>query len=435
MKKGSKILLWLIIGIVSIAGTIGFCYYTDWLTKFILEKSTSIQKNFLFLLCWIFFALFVSFLEALLVRKSYRGIGKVFLKSRAEESEILGEKVEEVKETRTMLSIYFLIPLILNTFAADKISNGGVFTNRGIFGKVGTMKTMLRSDDPESRREGIKMSVNSPGEDVGDLIANIIEEGGKLSGDAAWAAGIRQDRRSIKALKKLYLMGNEKQKGIAIVALSELKDYSLVTEAINDLRGRKGPLVHIVVALGNLGCLEAIEEISKIAGEKEKGRLIRASAFWAISMIEQERFRRAWFEDSSKPGFDPKKWVPPRRQGWEPLIDALSDKDRVLQCGAVQSLRYAGPIETSRKLMEFFESIDRFAKCDELKFEAYPLKIFFLVSAGLLRTHILKALSGIGDRGIVSWLEKIAEDKSNADEVIVIAKDLANQIKGLSKKR
>jgi len=154
-------------------------------------------------------------------------------------------------------------------------------------------------------------------------------------------------------------------------------------------------------------------------------------SFWAISKIEQERFKQAWERDSRTFGYDAGKWQSPARKGWGPMIPALKGKSPVLKCAAVQALRYAGPVEASKDLMEAFEAAEKFENCKRLAVKPYRYRTFEVVMSELFRSSVIRALSGVGDKSVVGWLDKVGDDRKNADEVILLARDLARQIRQL----
>jgi hypothetical protein len=431
-KKRLSVGGWILTAAGAAAGTIALLFYVRWLAWYVGEVSTSVESNALYFLGWIMVFIVVICAEALMLREVHRMIG------RGEESgkvsgrdEVAAEIKRQIKETKVLWTAYMGVPALLNLLLFNFLSSGFIFSGMGGFSQYATIATMLRSEDEAERMRGIEAAMACDNRNLGRYLADIIEEGGEPSRKAAWAVGMRKDECAAGALRTLYGKGGERQRGAAVIALSSLGDSEIMGRALEDLHGGKGPRMEIILALGNLPYVSAEDALIEAAKREKIPGPIKAACFWAIAEMEKERFKRAWERDSSSFGFDAGRWTAPERKGWEPMVEALKGDSRMLKCAAVEALRYAGPVHVSRDLVEVFESSSRFEKCEGLEVKLHRYHTFVLVRSGLLRSKVLRSLAGVGDRDIVVWLDKVVADRKNADEVILLAKDLARQIRDL----
>ena len=431
-KKNSTRTLVILLATGSALGSAVMFFYIRWLAHYVSSVSTSVESNALYLLGWALLLFSVSFAESFIVRDIHRfmrrGEEKLHFSGREEVSR---EIQRRIKETKVLWTVYMGIPVLINVLVFNFFSGGFVLSGQGGFSRYATIATLLRSDDDTTRLKGIEEAAANETRELGIYLAGIIEEKGELSEYAAWAAAMRRDEAARKPLRGLYIEGNKKQKITAILGLAELKDIEGMKAAYDDLKNGSGPRLNIIIGMGEIPFLDAEDTLIEIAGNEKEPEPVRAAAFWTISKIYQEKFRRAWEKDSSTFGYDSRKWQPPERKGWEPMVAALKGDSLTLKCAAVQALRYTGPTSTSKDVIELFESTDRMEVCNQLAVRPYKYMITQIVTSGLLRAYILRALSGIGDKGIVTWLEKVGDDRKNADEVILLARDLARQIRQL----
>ena len=431
-KKISSRMIVVVLAAGSALGTATMFFYIRWLAHYVASVSTSVESNALYLLVWALLLFAVSFTEAFIVRGIHRfmrrGEEKMHFSGRDEVSK---EIQRRIKETKVLWTVYMGVPVIVNVIVMNFLSGGFVLSGQGGFSRYATIATMLRSHDDKTRLQGIEEAAANERRELGIYLAGIIEEKGELSEYAAWAAAMRKDEAARKALRTLYIEGNKKQKITAALGLSELKDIEGMKAAYDDLKKGRGPRLNIVISIGDIPFMEAEDTMIQIAGNEKEPEPVRAAAFWAISKIYQERFKKAWEKDSNTFGYNPRKWQAPERRGWEPMVAVLEGDSMMLKCGAVQALRYTGPPNTSKDLMKLFESTGRVQACNQLAVRPYKYMMTEIVTPGLLRAGIIRALAGIGDKGIVSWLEKVGDDRDNADEVILLARDLARQIRNL----
>jgi HEAT repeat protein len=430
-KKPSSLLVTVAALVVSVAGTAGMYFYLKWLAWYIGEVSTSVERNAVYFLGWIGLLFVTMCAEALIIRDAHRLFTAREEGHASGRDEIALEIKRQVKETKTLWTVYLGAPALVNLLLMNYLSGGFVFSGITGYGQYATVATMMRSSDTAQRRRAIEDAVASSSPALGRNLAAVIAEKGELSALAAWAAGMRKDQQARPALRALYIEGNKDQRGNAVIALSEMKDFKIMDRVLADLEAGSEPRMPIIIAAGNVPYMAAEEALVRMAGDAAQPVPVRATAFWAISRIEQERFRLAWQQDSMTYGYNPKTWKSPPRQGWQPLVAALKDPSPVLRCGAVQALRYVGPIETSKDLIEAFEASGRLDKCERLSLQPYKFKAYDIVKPGLFRSDVIRALAGIGDRSVVGFLETVGNDRKNADEVILLAKDLARQIKNL----
>jgi HEAT repeat protein len=430
-KKPSGLLLTVSALVVSAAGTAGMYFYLKWLAWYIGEVSTSVERNAVYFLGFIGILFVTMCAEALIIREAHRLFMAREEGHASGRDEIAQEIKRRVRETKTLWTVYLGAPAIVNLLLMNFLSGGFVFSGMTGYGQYATVATMMRSSDMAVRRKAIEDAVASQGPALGKNLAAVIAEKGELSALAAWAAGMRRDHAAKPALRRLYLEGDKDQRGNAIIALSEMKDFKIMETVIADLKAGREPKMPIIIAAGNVPYMAAEEILVQIAGGTAQPVPVRAASFWAISKIEQERFRLAWQQDSISYGYNPKTWKSPPRQGWQPLVAALKDPSRVLNCGAVQALRYVGPVETSKDVIEAFEASGKLEKCERLSVQPYKFKAYEIVKPGLFRSDVIRALAGIGDRSVIGFLEAVGNDKNNADEVILLAKDLARQIRNL----
>ncbi len=430
-KKRPTGVIHIVLGAAALAGTVAMVFYIRWLAWYVGEASTSVESNALHFLGWIILLLAVICAEAVIVRDIYRYVGGESRRKVSGRDEVALEIKRQITETKVLWTVYVAAPALVNLLLMNFLSGGFLFSGMGGFSQYATIATMLRSDDENEQLEGIEAAVASDNRKLGTYLADIIEEGGAMAEFAAWAAGMRRDYGAKKALRKLYLSGDKKQRATAIIALSEMKDYGIMGQALEDLKAGKSPRMNIIIGLGNVPYLEAEDTLVGIASNAKEPEPVRAACFWAVSKMEQQRFRDAWERDSVSFGYDPNTWKAPERKGWEPMVAALKGESAVLRCAAAQALRYTGPLESSKDLIDAFEAADRYENCKRLAIQPYKYKVFEIVQSGLFRSSVLRALAGVGDRNILTWLDRVAENRENADEVILLARDLARQIRNL----
>jgi hypothetical protein len=420
-----------LLGAVALAGTVAMVFYIRWIAWYVGEVSTSVESNALHFLGWIGILLVVVCAEAVIVRDVYRYVGGEKHRKVSGRDEVAMEIKRQITETKILWTVYVAAPALLNLVLMNFLSGGFLFSGMGGFSQYATIATMLRSDDENEQLQGIEAAVASDNRKLGTYLADIIEERGAMAQYAAWATGMRRDFGAKEALRKLYLKGDKKQRASAIIALSEMKDFAVMEPALEDLKAGRQPTMNIIIGLGNVPYLAAEDTLIEMAADVKKPEPVRAACFWAISKMEQQRFREAWERDSVSFGYDPNTWKAPARKGWEPMVAALKGESAVLRCAAAQAMHYTGPPETSRELIEAFEAADKYENCKRLAIQPYKYKVFEVVQPGLFRSAVIRALAGVGDRNIVTWLDRVADDRSNADEVILLARDLARQIRNL----
>jgi HEAT repeat protein len=231
-------------------------------------------------------------------------------------------------------------------------------------------------------------------------------------------------------IRWLFLEGDPDQRATAIISLARLGDLRGAQLAYYALRRGEDPELELVLALGLTAHEPSELYLEKLAADVSRPEILRAAAMWAVGQIEMGRFGKAFNEQLSSGGSQADMVQPPRRC-YSPMIEALGGDSQVLRCAAVQALGYSGPVEAAKPLIGFFERADYMDKCQSLSIVQHDVTRVEFVKFGLVRSQIIDALAKIGNRSIVSWLERQGDDRKNADEVILKARDLARQIRQL----
>jgi HEAT repeat protein len=419
--------------------TVALVIYVRWVVDFTLHWSDDLNANALHMLGMTIPLAVVSLLEGLVIRDVWH-----FVKGREQDDdlELPGEREKsskerirrevrrQVRETWTVWGAFIGIPLVLNVLLINWASGGYILSGQGGLSRYATVATMLRSPDPDVRHEGIFESVGLTERSLGVYLARIIAERGPQAEYAAWAAGTRGDEQAVVPLRWLFLEGDEEQRATAIISLARLGDRRGAELALMSARRAEEPQLESILALGLTAHQPAEDDLVELAADEDHPEVLRAAAMWAIGQIEQERFNEAFYAQRAG-GLPLSEMQQPERRGHGPMLDALDGDSDVLRCAAVQSLGYSGPVESAQDLIDVFERSGHLDKCPSLAIVQHDVTRVDFVRSGLIRSHIINALAKIGNRRIVGWLEEQAEDRDNADEVILKARDLARQIRKL----
>ncbi len=425
--------------VVAAVTTVGLVFQVRWVVDFMLHWSDDLNANALHIFGMTIPLALASISEGLVIREAWH-----FVKGREEDRliEVPGEKKmsgrarikqevrRQIRETWTLWGVFIGLPLIANVLLINHLSRGVVLSAHGGFSRYATVATMLRSPDPAVQDEGVYESVGLTDRSLGLYLARIIAGRGPVAEHAAWAAGTRGDQEAVVALRWLFLKGNDVQRPTAIIALAKLGDVRSGELASAALVRWEAPQLEIILALGLLTHGPAEKLLERVAADPSRDDILRAAAMWAIGQIEQERFNRAYVEQHSS-GVPPSEMTQPERRCYAPMLDALSSESQILRCAAVQALGYSGPVEAADVLMSTFERTGHAEKCQSLTVLQHDLTRVDFLFSGLLRSQIIDTLAKIGNRRIVAWLERQADDRKNADEVILKARDLARQIRNL----
>lgn len=438
----------LVLGVVASALlTLTYILYMRWVVDFAVNWSEDVIKNSLHLLGVSVVLGVTCVLEGLIIREAWH-----FYRSKTEPEEDIDLDVadgrpgtersrslrarvkqrmqRQIRETWTLWLVFIGMPLVVNVLVMNSTSGGFVLSGQGGLTRYATVATMLRSPDPELQRQGIDESVGLTERQLGRYLARIIAKRGEDAAFASWAAATRADEEAAVPIRWLFLKGDLDQRRTAVISLARLGDRRGAELAFKSLKRGEEPVLECMVALGLTGHEPAESYLESFAGDSAQPELLRAAAFWAITHIEQDRFRKA-YEEQKSPALTAQTMNVPERRGYKPMLEALEGDSQVLRCAAIQGLRYTGPIETAETLMKVFEETDHLDKCQSLAVEHYKSKRYEIVKFGLVRGQIIDSLAGIGNRSIAKWLEKQAEDRENADEVILKTRDLARQIRNI----
>ncbi|MBW2261440.1 MAG: hypothetical protein JRG91_05640 [Deltaproteobacteria bacterium] len=423
-----------------------YIIYVRWLVDFVINWSDNLITNSLHLLGVCVPLALASAVEGMLMREVWH-----FYKAMTEPEEDLDldtpdydkrdrsrtlrakmrMKIKrQIRETWTLWLVFMGLPLLINVLVMNASSGGYVLSGQGGLTRYATVATLLRSKDPAVQGMGVEESVGLTEKSLGRYLAAIIAKRGEHANEAAWAAATRGDDDAVVPLRWMFLKGDEDQRRRAVISLARLGDRRGAELALKALRRGEGPPLECIVALGLAAHAPAEDHLVTLSGDQEQTEVIRATAMWAITEIEKGRFERAYYEQVS-PELTPRSMKVPQRRGFEPMLEALDGESEMLRCAAIQGLRYAGPVETAEVLMKVFDASRYMDKCQAFAFEHHESTRFQIVKFGLVRSLLIDSLAGVGSRSIINWLERQADDRENADEVILKARDLARQIRAL----
>jgi hypothetical protein len=410
--------------------TAAMILHVRWLVDFALNWSDDLILNSLHMAGLTAVLGLASVLEGLLVREAWHRLRPEEELEGLDREERKREVQRKIRETKILWTVFIGVPLVVNVLVINAASGGYVLSGQGGLTRFASVATMLRSDDPDVQARGIDESVGLTERKLGRYLSSIIAGRGRNASFAAWAAATRGDEEAVVPLRWLFLKGDPAQRQFAVISLARLGDRRGAELAHAALRAGETPQLECIIAVGLAGFDPAEPLLVEIGGDASRPEILRAAAFWAISEIEKDRFRRA-YEEQKAPDLTPETMKVPERRGYEPMLAALGGDSPVLMCAAVQALRYAGPVDTTGTLMALFERSGHLDKCQRLRVDHFEATSFEIVRFGLVRSQIIDTLAGIGDRSVAGWLERQAEDRENADEVILKARDLARQIRSL----
>jgi HEAT repeat protein len=423
-----------------------YILYARWLVDFVVNWSDDLVMNSLHLFGVCIPLALASAAEGMLMREGwhfYKGMTEPEEEidideprsGRRDRARDLRAKMRlkvkrQIRETWTLWLVFMGLPLLVNVLVMNASSGGYVLSGQGGLTRYATVATLLRSQDPVAQGMGVEESVGLTERSLGPYLARIIAARGEHASEAAWAAATRGDEDAVVPLRWMFLKGDEDQRRRAVISLARLGDRRGAELALKALRRGEGPELECVVSLGIAAHVPAEDHLVQLSGDAGRPEVIRAAAMWAVTEIEKARFERAYIEQKS-PDLTPRSMKVPERRGYEPMLEALDGDSQMLRCAAIQGLRYAGPVETADALTKIFDDSEHMDKCQSFALEHHENTRFEIVRFGLVRSLIIDSLAGIGNRQIVVWLEKQADDRENADEVILKARDLARQIRAL----
>jgi HEAT repeat protein len=442
MKNRKTLLVLVACGAFLLTGA--YIVYARWLVDFVVNWSDDIVMNSIHLLGVCIPLALASAAEGMLMREAwhfYKGLTEPeedldlddLQFGRRDRTRDLRAKMRmkvkrQIRETWTLWLVFMGLPLAVNVLVMNASSGGYVLSGQGGLTRYATVATLLRSEDPAAQGQGVEESVGLTEKSLGRYLAAIIAARGEHASEAAWAAATRGDEDAVVPLRWMFLKGDEEQRRRAVISLARLGDRRGAELTLKAVRRGEGPLLECIVALGLAAHVPAEDDLIAFSGDPERPEMIRAASMWAVTEIEKGRFERAYLEQKS-PDLTPRSMKVPPRRGFEPMLEALDGDSEMLRCAAIQGLRYAGPVETAEVLMKVFDASEHMDKCQSLALEHHESTRYEIVKFGLVRSLLVDSLAGVGNRSIGAWLEKQADDRKNADEVILKARDLARQIR------
>jgi hypothetical protein len=410
--------------------TVAMILYVRWTVDFVLNWSDDLVKNSLHMAGLTAVLASASVLEGLVIREIWHRFRTEPEVERGDRDAMKREIQRRIRETKVLWTVFIGAPVLVNVLLINWASGGYVLSGQGGLTRYASVATMLRSPDPEMQERGIDESVGLTEKELGRYLATIIAARGEHASFAAWAAATRGDEVTVVPLRWMLIKGDPEQRKRAVISLARLGDRRGAELAYRILRSGDEPRLEAIISCGLTGHAPAEDLLVNLAGDPDEPEILRAAAFWAIAEIEKDRFRKA-YEAQKAPDLTPQTMKVPERKGYEPMLEALEGDSPVLRCAAIQALRYAGPVETAEDLMREFDQSGYTDKCQALSVEHHESTRFDLVQFGLVRSQIIDALAGVGNRSIASWLEDQAEDRKNPEPVILKSRDLARQIRSL----
>ena len=383
---------------------------------FMRTSSRSVTLNLVLITVCILLMLVTSFVQAL-------AVGDLVFPGQWRERVILGKRVElsEDEEIRTSIGamkdstmpFYILCVVLLgiNYFLYSAASENFF----GYYSSHGYELTLLGSDDPDDRIEGLRAMahpLNSEIRDIPELRERTLElvndESDEVRGWAMWLVGELRMIEASRPLQRIVLDETvpDTVRARAAEALGYLRSRDaadMMAELLTGAFGRDELAVGLLRGLGLAQHASTAQQIAPLLNVEPYE--IRGHAFWALGHTRNGAYREDMFQ----------------------LIDEGNDLD---ECLAAEALKYLATEDDLVEAHARFATASLFA-CPEVVWESphhwddertfmAPIVVGESVRAKYLK--VIRTAGGIGER---DFFATVANDASQPDEIRALARELA----------
>jgi len=380
--------------------------------EYITKTSLSTTDNFYIVGALMFSLALASLFESLLIISVVWGRRETDTKQRKRDDEQLITAMRFMKATGTKKAFVFGVVLAVNIFAYDQLGQGVLVENSRRYHVL----TQLRSPEGQVRADAVQSAVQLIGDQaIADALGRILEQPGEAREWAAFAAGKRLDYCLKDALANMLRTGNARERSAAAVALARMKDGRLMRLAADALPHMDSLKKDILIALGMMGKRANITSDKDI---EELGGIL--TSMLKKSNDDKELFRLII-------------WTAGRIEAREmlPFLEGLlkPETDTATVCMALQALGNIGSAYSSPKMLDLIGKADKKAVCPELTASDFTSHQVLVSSRLNLIARILREIAKIGDREARLPLERLAEDKTQSEEVRHMAAEIAFQLR------
>lgn len=381
------------------------------ISTFISQKSLNVVSNFYLAASFMLLLAIASIAQALLIVRLIWGSSFVDTRQRRLKENELDFSMRNMKATGAKKSFVFGIVLAVNIIAFDYVSGGVLVTGS----KRYHVLTRLRSIDGQQRADAVPGAIQLTGDkEVASALRRILEQPGEAREWAIYAAGIRRDRNLNNPIANLLRTGNARERAAAAVALARLEDPRLIRLVI-DAWPHFGKLKSdALIALGMVGKKRLgkkvllfsdaeLQEVGRFLSDQLKTRKLDKEltrlAIWCLNKFESP-------------------------QGLPELENLLSiQTDLQTLCVTLEALGNIGAADTSPKLVEFIQEVDKSAHCKEMIATDFTGKQVLLCSSSNLVARIIFEIGHIGDSRAVPAISRLAENPEFKESIRNLAKE------------
>jgi hypothetical protein len=385
-------------------------------SRYIIERSTSIENNFFLLGGVMILVMIASSVQTLLAIRLIWGANAVWgfrPSQNADDDDADMVEMRALKATNTKKALILFVLVAANIILFDWMGRGFLFSDTRTY----RVTTLLRSPDGQDRADAVHEAILLIGDPrVAASLKNVIDKPGQAREWAAYAVGIRVDVSLGDSLARLLRTGNPRERAASSMALARLGDERLIgiaQEAYPHSNDLKGDLVKALGMLGQLTFSRISDENRLAAGTFLAGLLESGNqrvettrvTIWALGQFEAS-------------------------QGLVAIENIVqTTRDTATLCTGIEALGKIGFQDTSPKLIELIYQVDKNARCPEAVYKDFAEDEVLLCSGMNLVARLLYEIGRIGDPRAQSDMEKLQWDTAFPKNIRRLAGEIGFRMK------
>jgi HEAT repeat protein len=402
---------------ISAVSAIATTLCVDPASRYIIDRSISIEHNFYILGGIMVLVMCASSIQTLLAIRLIWGANAVwgFRPATKTDDDDDNDMLEmrALKATNTKKGLVLIVLIAANIILFDRLGSGFLFSDTRTY----RVTTLLRSPNGQDRADAVHEAILLIGDHrVANALKRVIEKPGQAREWAAYAIGIRNDVALAESLSLLLQTGNPREKAAASMALARLGDERLIPiapEAYAHANDLKGDLVKALGMLGQMTLPRIGDENRTTAGtflagilqEKNLSKEMTGITIWALGQFE----------------------APQGLEAIEAIVHAT--KDTVALCTGIEALGKIGSQDTSPKLIKMITQVDKNTRCPEAVYKDFAGDEVLLSSGINVVERLLYEIGRIGDPRAQAEMETLQKNTAFPETIRRLAGEIAYRLK------